>query len=48
MLKKQENEEWSLVDVIEYAPSGSVYDGVKNTITPATHYRLGANLAALE
>lgn len=39
--------EWSLVDDIEYAPSGSVYDGV-NTLTPATHYRLGANLAALE
>lgn len=39
--------EWSRVDDIEYAPSGTVYDGV-NTLTPATHYRLGEKLAALE
>ena len=39
--------EWSRVDDIEYAPSATVYDGV-NTLTPATHYRLGEKLAALE
>ena len=40
--------EWSRVDDIGYAPSGSVYNGVLNTLTPATHYRLGEKLAALE
>ena len=40
--------EWSRVDDIGYAPSGSVYNGVVNTLTPATHYRLGEKLAALE
>lgn len=39
--------EWSRVDDIEYAPSATVYDGV-DTLTPATHYRLGEKLAALE
>lgn len=40
--------EWSLTIGIEYAPSGSVYNGVVNTLTPVTHYRLGEKLAALE
>mgnify|MGYP005991645025 FL=1 len=40
--------EWSRVDDIEYAPSGSVYNGVVNILTPATHYSLGEKLAAIE
>ena len=39
--------EWSLVTLTSVRPTDAVYDGV-NTLTPATHYRLGANLAALE
>jgi hypothetical protein len=40
--------EWSRVDDIGDAPSGSVYNGVVNILTPATHYRLGKSLSALE
>jgi hypothetical protein len=41
--------EWSDARVTSLSPSDAVYISVgDNTLTPATHYRLGANLAALE
>ena len=41
--------EWSAARVTSLSPSDAVYISVgDNTLTPATHYRLGANLAALE
>ena len=41
--------EWSAVRVTSLSPFDAVYISVGvNTLTPATHYSLGANLAALE